>query len=434
MRNNKNRDMASDILKVVREGTKKWTNTRKAEERSPASRVHRMSRLTRQRTIPIKDAAWQIMERAYLQASGNGTLPANARQIMYAARPHIQQATGQALQSNYFTQVLLPDYLQETGAAWDVVYDDRGHFIEPHTEHTIGLGTLAVRHYLANIKSPSLVDAGIAAAKVETRGPSGNFGAVLFIEKEGFTPILEAAQIAEKFDAAIMSTKGMSVTAARHLADEMCAKYDIPLLVLHDFDKSGFAIAGTLQRDTRRYEFQNNITVIDVGLSLADVQAMRLQHEYQHHPKGRRDVLEANLRLNGATDQEIAFMFADFHQLQSTRRVELNAMTSPQFVTFVERKLRQHGIAKIVPDKELLAEAYARMERGRRLEEAVESLKEIDTRDVEPPEDLEDRVRVMLKAQPSKRWDAVLEEIVASDIEIATDCSPQKADREDLCE
>ena len=46
----------------------------------------------------------------------------------------------------------------------------------------------------------------------------------------------------------------------------MCHEHDIPLLLLHDFDKSGFSIAGTLQRDTRRYEFQNSITTIDLGL------------------------------------------------------------------------------------------------------------------------------------------------------------------------
>ena len=98
--------------------------------------------------------------------------------------------------------------------------------------------------------------------------------------------ILKAAQIAEKFDIAIMRTKGMSVVAARVLADEMCSDHDIPLLLLHDFDKAGFSIAGTLQRDTRRYEFQNSITVVDLGLSLADVEAMGLEGEYQHHPKG----------------------------------------------------------------------------------------------------------------------------------------------------
>ena len=54
----------------------------------------------------------------------------------------------------------------------------------------------------------------------------------------------------------------------------MCADYDIPLLLLHDFDKSGFSIAGTWQRDTKRYEFQNAIEMIDLGLTLKDVEAM----------------------------------------------------------------------------------------------------------------------------------------------------------------
>jgi hypothetical protein len=109
-KNDRPRDMANDIIGLVREGTKKWTRTVKAEERSPASRAYRMSRMTRERGTSIKEAAAQIMEAAYLQASGNGELPAKPRQIMYAARPHIQKETGKQLDDNYFTQVLLPDY------------------------------------------------------------------------------------------------------------------------------------------------------------------------------------------------------------------------------------------------------------------------------------------------------------------------------------
>jgi hypothetical protein len=245
------RNLANDIIGLVREGTKKWTRTVKAEERSPASRAYRMSRMTRERGTSIKEAAAQIMEAAYLQASGNGELPAKPRQIMYAARPHIQKETGKQLDDNYFTQVLLPDYMEEHGVDWDVVWDARGHFTEPHGGESFGIGTLEVRSYLAGFNDPSVTDAGFSQATVNTNGPSGNFGAVLFIEKEGFTPILEAAQIAKRFDVAIMSTKGMSVTAARALADEMCSDHGIPLLLLHDFDKAGFSIAGTLQRDTR---------------------------------------------------------------------------------------------------------------------------------------------------------------------------------------
>jgi hypothetical protein len=406
------RDLANDIIGLVREGTKKWTRTRKAEERNPASRSYRTQRMTRERGVSFKEAAAEIMEQAFLKVSGDRQYPANARQIMYATRPHIQLRTGKQLESNYFTQTLLPDYLQENDVDWDVVYDARGHFTEPHTKHSFGIGTLEVRHYLAGFDDPELVDAAFSQAEVETSGPSGNFGAVLFVEKEGFDPILKAAQIADRYDVAIMSTKGMSVTAARALADEMCSEHDIPLLVLRDFDKAGFSIAGTLQRDTRRYEFRNSIEVVNLGLSLADVEAMGLESEYQHHPKGHRRTLENNLRTNGASEEEIAFMFRDFDRLRSTRRVELNAMTSPQFVAFVERKLCESGVAKLVPDQDLLASVYLGFKRGRRLRQAVAKLDAIDMTNVKVPADLEKRVRKVLKKSPSMRWDAAVEAVV----------------------
>jgi hypothetical protein len=424
----KPRSMAADIIGVVREGTKRWTKTVKAEERSPASRSYRYARMTRERGVSFKEAAAQIMEQAYRQASGNGQYPANARQIMCAARPHIQKVTEQKLNDNYFTQTLLPDYLNETGVTWDVVYDARGHFNEPHAGETFGVGTLQVRNYLAGLCDPRVVGACLSKAEVQTNGPQGNFGAVLFIEKEGFDPLLKAAQIADKYDLAIMSTKGMSVTAARALADEMCHDHDIPLLLLHDFDKAGFSIAGTLQRDTRRYEFQNSITTIDLGLTLADVEAMGLESEHQFHPKGNKTALMANLRENGATEAEIAFMLADFDKLRSTRRVELNAMTSPQFIAFLERKLKGHGIKKVVPDQDLLAEVYACMKRGRRLEAALqEAIEDIEEEDAEEdgesdakslfttPKDLPSRIRALLKRRPTLRWDAALGEIVENE-------------------
>jgi hypothetical protein len=405
------RDLAGDILDVVIDGTRKWTKTVKAEERNPASRAFRAQRMTRERGVSMKEAAAQVMEAAYMEVSGNSRLPANARQIMYKARPHIQKITGRQLDDNYFTQTLLPDYIDETGVGWDVVYDARGHFVEPRG-YSFGVGTLEVRRYLKALRDPLVSEAAFADASVDVHGPSGNFGAVFYIEKEGFDPILKAAQIADKFDIAIMSNKGMSVTAARHLADQMCARYKIPLLVLHDFDKAGFSIAGTWQRDTRRYEFQNAIKVVDLGLSLADVEAMGLESEHQYHPKGDRRALVENLRINGASEAEIAFMFQDFDKLRSTRRVELNAMTSPQFIDFVERKLRESGITKVVPDPTLLAKAYVGFEKGRRLKEAGKDIEKKIDKGSQPPADLDQRVRDLLQKHSAMRWDAAVKEIV----------------------
>ena len=89
-------------------------------------------------------------------------------------------------------------------------------------------------------------------------------------------------RLAERYDIAVMSTKGMSVVAARMLVDELCGRHGIPLLALHDFDKAGFSILGSLRRDNRRYHFRHRVEVIDLGLRLADTEACGLEAEDDH--------------------------------------------------------------------------------------------------------------------------------------------------------
>ncbi len=163
-------------------------------------------------------------------------------------------------------------------------------------------------------------------------GPRHRFGAVLFVEKEGFLPLFEAVQLAERYDLAIMSTKGMSVTAARELVEFLCSTYGVPLLVLHDFDKSGFSIVGTLRRSTRRYRFAHGhaASVIDLGLRLEDVAG--LETEDVHIDS--RDKARWNLRENGATPEEIEFLLE--------QRVELNAFASDELIDWIEGKLEDH--------------------------------------------------------------------------------------------
>jgi hypothetical protein len=413
-----NNNLAADMIGIVKEGTKKWTRTVQMEERDPVSRRYRLARMTRKRSIKFKEAAEEIMEEAYNKASGNGRYTALARQIMYAARPHIQQKTGKPLQSAYFTQHLLPDYIEEHGCHhWRTGYDARGHLIEPHGGKIVNLGTSEVRGYLKGIRDPRHVEAELAAANIEFHGPKGNFGALLFIEKEGFGPLLQEANFANRFDLATMSSKGMSSTAARELADRICFQFTIPLLTLTDFDKTGFAISGTLQRDTRRYEFQNPIKVINIGLSLDDVRTLGLIEQFEHQfiPKARRRTMEENLRENGASEEEIAFMFADWSGTRSLRRVELNALNSPQMVEFIERKLKENHIEKIVPSEESLAEAYRLFAHNAKVQEVVdEAIEQIDDDEdeTEVPADLEKRVREYLVKHPTVRWDEAVKKVV----------------------
>jgi hypothetical protein len=384
------------IIDAVESVTKQWAKVIRAEERNASAKARREERLARSRTVSIKDAAWEIMEGAYMAASDNDTLPANARQIMYAARPHIQEQTGKQLNDAYFTQVLLPDYIAENDVDWDVVYDDRGHFREPHTGLIIGLGTLAVRQYLNEIGEPKLITAGFAPPRIETRGPHGCFSAVMFVEKEGFDQLWESVALQERYDLGIKSTKGMSVTAVRKLADEMCGRYGIPLFTLHDFDKSGFSILGTLRDDNRRYTYENEITIIDLGLRLGDIGDLQAENIFD---RGDEDARRTNLRKNGATAEEIEFLLR--------QRVELNAMTSRQLVDFVERKLREHGVGKVIPDKNELDEAFRLFARGKEAGEIIErELAKLNGgSQVIVPDDLKVRVAEYLTEHPTARWD-----------------------------
>ena len=73
-----------------------------------ASRYDSVSGLTHDQGAAddAERSAWQIMEEAYMAASGNGTLPL-ARQIFYQARPKIMAMTDDMNQYGYFSQTLL---------------------------------------------------------------------------------------------------------------------------------------------------------------------------------------------------------------------------------------------------------------------------------------------------------------------------------------
>jgi hypothetical protein len=318
--------------------------------------------------------------------------------------------------SSYFTQVLLPNYMaahpNET-ASWDVVFDDRGHLIEPHTSTRIGLGTLAVRNYIGAWHSivPSALGDFTLDYAVETIGPKNRYRFALFIEKEGFDALLEAAQIANRYDVMPFSTKGQSVTASRMLVEAL-SQNGVTILVVHDFDKSGIEILHTLCSDTRRYRYQSEPKVIDLGLRLSDVNGMGLEREKVEYSKAKHSPA-INLRACGATEAECQFLVRreDSHWVGD--RVELNAMRSDQFITWLEGKFAEVGVEKVVPDDETLADAYRLAVRKAKLQQAIDDARSaIDDEDDAPvPDHLAEHVREAITGK-AVAWDEAVWKIV----------------------
>ena len=397
------RSIADDIIDAVETATSKWTQQKKSEERHPGNVRYRTSRMTGEPRMTQKDAAWEVMETCYMAVSGPRGLPAKARQIFYQARPKIMAMTdNKELGYNYFSQTLLPDYIEENGLDWNVVYDARGHFEEPHTNRRIGCGTIEVGNYLSAVKNPDFVAAAFASAGVEVIGPDGGFGAVLYIEKEGFGPLFKAVDLANRYDLMIISNKGQSVTAARKLVDRICGEYNLSLFVLHDFDFAGFTILGIFQRNTRRYQFANSFEVIDLGLRLDDIAG--LEREPAAASKVAPDIRRRKLAENGATDAEIAILLSE--------RVELNAMTSDALIEMIERKLKAYGLRKVVPADDILADAYRAFHRSQQLRRKFQAMQaEFDKSadEVEIPQDLSEQVRAILDQHPDLRWDDAIQ-------------------------
>jgi len=202
------------------------------------------------------------------------------------------------------------------------------------------------------------------------------------------------------------------VTAARQLVEAL-SEQGVTIFVLHDFDKAGFSILHTLRTDTRRYTFAREPNVVDLGLRLTHVEAMGLASEPVTY-KGDTDP-RWRLRECGATEEECDLLVRAEGVGWTGERVELNAMTSPQLVEWLEGKLAAHGVAKLVPERAVLANAYRRALRLAAVQRAIDETNAAEAEKKIPvPRDIGARVRAVLAERPAMSWDAALWEVASA--------------------
>jgi Topoisomerase 6 subunit A/Spo11, Toprim domain len=400
-----------DILAVTKSVTKKWEKQRKAEERgrSQASRQYIYSD-----RVDFTEVAERILPDAYAHASGNGQFTVSKRQLYYASREKFRVLTGREIEANYFSQTILVQYMNQhpnETASWKITADPRGTLTISNAAHEVRVpcGTIAIDEHLANAKEQ--VDPLDVEARLPIEWPSlaegKRYQGVLYIEKEGFEPILKEARIAERFDLATLSCKGQSVVAARKFVDDVCRRDGgVPLFVVHDFDKSGFEISKRLttvsdwaeKQDRVAYRFENVISVHDLGLRLLDIEKYGLAEE-ECVFKGRRNWNADKF----CTDEEEAF-------LRSGKRVELNAFTSPQIIEWLESKLSEHLPSRLVPDDDTLADAYRRALSVAEINAAIEEASELASeraREATVPRTLRHMLKQEIK-DSAVAWDKAL--------------------------
>src|SRR5215208_5766484 len=315
--------MFSVIKPIFKEGER---------QKRAASRPPRRTYYAPEPKVHQKDIVFRVLSRAIANAGSNFS----ARDLYYATRPlayaHRDWDEDKELKYTYFSQTLLTEYQEHHGLIPGLWRDPRGSLHEPHTGKSIGLGTVEVANY---------------------QFPEYTFDKILYVEKEGEWPKLQAARLAERYDMAIASAKGYPVEAVRELFAR-AEGGDYQLFVFHDADIDGYNIAHVMREATRRMP-HHNVDVVDIGLTVADAVDLGLDSE----PFNRKKDMPWRTRRR-LTQLEREY-FIDLQE-----RFELNAiLPDTRRIEYIEEQLKKNGVrGKVVPPEDKLSELSEEMYRS----------------------------------------------------------------------
>jgi Topoisomerase 6 subunit A/Spo11, Toprim domain len=336
-----------------------------------------------------KDVVLEHLEEAIAKISNNGQYRFNQRQILYALRPIVKAELDKELTTQNFTQIIT-EYEDQHGEIPGMYREPRGSIYHPHLSEHRTLGTLMVEQY---------------------NRPAWTFNKLLYIEKEGFLEALKDEEWPERHDCAVLSSKGFSTRAARDLIDKL-AEHDEPVTVfcVHDADAHGTMIYQTLQEETKA-RGARKITITNLGLEPWEAEAMGLETE---------DVEEGDRRKPVADYVQERHDGGHWEDWLQTHRVELNAMTTPEFIAWLDLKMAEHGDGKLVPPAEVLtAELDKRIEDKVRADIRERILREARFEDqvakavaaIKTPSGavLAKGVRRLFKQEPEREWRDAIE-------------------------
>jgi hypothetical protein len=351
-----------------------------------------------ERRVSQKDVVLGHLDDAIAKASGDGQYRFNERQLFYQLRPVVLEETGQALTIGNFKGIIT-DYENESGEIEGMYREPRGSIYHPHRGDTIPLGTLTVEGY---------------------ERPIWTYNKLVYIEKEGFSEALKDNGWPERHDCAPMSSKGFTTRAARDLVDKL-AEHDEPCTIycVHDADAFGTMIYQTFQEATRARSARK-VRIVNLGLEPWEAVDAGFEIEDVAEDEKRKAVANYVLKREDGDFWE---------QWLQTHRVELNAMTTPEFIEWLDDKMAEHGDGKLIPPAEVLeAELKEKLEAGLRATITERILREADLEGqvssamnaIRRPtgDDLTQGINDMFDHAPEQEWRdhiaAIVEKLIAA--------------------
>ena len=283
------------------------------------------------RNIPKSNSRSQkeiVIENIPLAAKeiGNGHC-FSLRQLYYAIRPIVKTELNEELAYGHFTGIVT-EYEEKAGEDIPDMYrDGRGALYHPHLHEQIALSTQMIESY---------------------QPPKWTFNKILYIEKEGFFPVLKDEMWPEKHDCALLTSKGYASRAAKDLIDGLGdSEEEITFYCIHDADAYGTTIYQALQEATKARPARK-VKVVNLGLEPEEGLANGLESE---RIKQKRDKMGKIIIKPVA--EYVSSEWADWLQ---THRIELNAMSTPQFLQWLDDKMEEHDQCKLIAPADIMTQ------------------------------------------------------------------------------
>jgi hypothetical protein len=352
----------------------------------------------------------RYLEKSLQKVSQYGKYRFSLRQLYYAMRPYVLENDPEkrGLDYGYFCR-WVSQYENENGEIKGMYRDPRGTLYHPHTGETISIGTIAVEEY--------------------TR-PLWTFNKILYIEKEGLFEVLKQVKFPERYDCALLSSKGFASRAVRDLIDLLGDHgEEIHVFAIHDADGPGTAIYEALVEETIARP-SRKVVVHNLGMEPWEGMQLGLQVETFEMRKQRTTAAKYINRHQQDDNIDGDMDGYDWAEWLQENRIELNAMTSPQFVSWLEDKFKAIETKKVVPPNRVLektlkrvAEAKVRFNLTQKILAAADFeskvSEQMDTIIQKMPEPwkLKDQVEAGLSGNSAQNWTDPLDKVASKLVE-----------------
>jgi hypothetical protein len=286
----------------------------------------------KEKKVSITDSVLKNLDALIALVSG-GKLRFQSRQLLYRLRPIVKREADRELRTGTFNAIIT-EYESENGEIPLMYREPRGSISHPHEDDDIPLGTLTVEEY---------------------ERPIWTYNKLLYIEKEGFKEALKEVGWRERHDCCVISSKGFTSRAARDLVDKLAA-HDEPVEVFCAIDADAYSttIYDTFQNETKARDARK-IKIINLGLHPWDAVASGFEVEDVEKEKKRKPVGNYVRERDAEYSNEAPGGILWEEWLQ-THRIELNAMTTPEFIAWLDARMAEHGSGKLIPPDDVIAD------------------------------------------------------------------------------